>query len=124
LRLVLDPAAFAELREAAKFYEESRKGLGREFLEGVETAFDSIARHPKLWRKLRGRFRRCLVHRFPYGIIYAVEDDIVPQNRRRHNHRGHRERRVGEARSPARTLSCLCALCGSMSGLGSSMSRQ
>jgi hypothetical protein len=40
LRLVLDSAAFAELREAADFYEESRKGLGREFLEDVETAFD------------------------------------------------------------------------------------
>lgn len=77
MRLVLDPAAFAELREAAEFYEESRKGLGKEFLKDVETALDSIARRPKLWRKLRGRFRRCLVHRFPYGIIYAVEDDTV-----------------------------------------------
>jgi toxin ParE1/3/4 len=26
---------------------------------------------------LKGRFRRCLVHRFPYGIIYAVEDDTI-----------------------------------------------
>lgn len=77
MRPVLDPAAFAELREAVKFYEESRRELGREFLEDVETALDSIVRHPKLWRKLSGRFRRCLVHRFPYGIIYAVEDDTV-----------------------------------------------
>lgn len=77
MRLVLDPAALAELREAAKFYEESRKGLGRDFLESVETAFDSIARHPTLWRLLKGRFRRCLVHRFPYGIIYVVEDDTI-----------------------------------------------
>jgi toxin ParE1/3/4 len=77
LRLVLDPAAFAELREAAKFYEGSRRGLGRDFLECVETAFDSIVRHPTLWRMLKGRFRRCLVHRFPYGIIYAVEDDTI-----------------------------------------------
>jgi toxin ParE1/3/4 len=77
LRPVLDPAAFAELREAAKFYEESRKGLGLDFLESVETAFDSIMRHPTLWRRLKGRFRRCLVHGFPYGVIYAVEDDTV-----------------------------------------------
>lgn len=77
MKLVLDPAAFAELREAARFYEESRKGLGRDFLENVEAAFDSIVQHPTLWRKLKGRFRRCLVHRFPYGIIYAVEDDTL-----------------------------------------------
>ena len=77
MRLVLDPAAFAELREAARFYEESRKGLGRDFLDNVEAAFASIMRHPTLWRRLKGRFRRCLVHRFPYGIIYAVERDTI-----------------------------------------------
>jgi plasmid stabilization system protein ParE len=77
LKVVLDPAAVAELRAAVAFYEDNRKGLGREFLANVEQALDSIARHPLLWRRLKGRFRRCLVHRFPYGIIYAVETDVV-----------------------------------------------
>jgi hypothetical protein len=77
LRIVLDPAAAAELREAAVFYEDCREGLGREFLSGVEDTFEAIVRRPTLWRRLSGRFRRCLVHRFPYGVIYAVEDDVV-----------------------------------------------
>lgn len=77
MRPVLDPAASAELREAARFYEESRSGLGREFLDSVEAAFDSIIRHPMLWRKLKGRFRRCLSHENPCGIIYVVEADSV-----------------------------------------------
>ena len=77
MRVVLDPAAAAELREAAVFYEDCREGLGLEFLTNVEAALDAIARRPDLWRRLKGRFRRCLVHRFPYGVIYAVEDDVV-----------------------------------------------
>ncbi len=77
MRVVLDPAAAAELREAAVFYEECREGLGQEFLASVEAAFVAIARRPNLWRRLKGRFRRCLVHRFPYGVVYAVEDDVV-----------------------------------------------
>jgi hypothetical protein len=77
LRVVLDPAAVAEMREAAGFYEDCRDGLGQEFLASVEAAFDAIARRPALWRRLNGRFRRCLVHGFPYGVVYAVEDDIV-----------------------------------------------
>ena len=77
MRVVLDPAAAAELREAAVFYEECREGLGKELLASVEAAFDAIARRPTLWRRLKGRFRRCLVHRFPYGVEYAVEDDVV-----------------------------------------------
>ena len=43
MRIVLDPAAVAELREAAVFYEECREGLGREFVANVEAAFDAIA---------------------------------------------------------------------------------
>ncbi len=77
MRVVLDPAAAAELREAAVFYEDCREGLGQEFLASVEAACDAIARRPTLWRRLKGRFHRCLVHRFPYGVVYAVEDDVV-----------------------------------------------
>jgi toxin ParE1/3/4 len=77
LRVVLDQAAAAELREAAVFYEDCREGLGQEFLSSVEAAIDAIAHRPTLWRRLKGRFRRCLVHRFPYGVVYAVEDDVV-----------------------------------------------
>jgi toxin ParE1/3/4 len=77
LRIVLDPAAVAEVREAAVFYEDCREGLGQEFLASIEVAFEAIARRPALWRRLKGRFRRCLVHRFPYGVVYAIEDDVV-----------------------------------------------
>ena len=77
MRVVLDPAAAAELREAAVFYEECHEGLGQEFLVSVEATLDAIAHRPALWRRLKGRFRRCLVHRFPYGVIYAMEDDVV-----------------------------------------------
>jgi hypothetical protein len=52
LRVVLDPAAAAELHEAAVFYEDCREGLGQEFLAGVEETFDAIARRPTLWRRL------------------------------------------------------------------------
>ena len=58
MRVVLDPAAAAELREAAVFYEDCREGLGQEFLASVEAAFDAIARRPDLWRRLKGRVRR------------------------------------------------------------------
>lgn len=58
MRLFLDPAAKAELSQAALFYEDCRKGLGEEFLVAVEAAFDQIRKYPTLWRILKGRFRR------------------------------------------------------------------
>ena len=75
--LIYDPAARAELIEAAAYYEECRPGLGEAFLVAVEDAIDRLSRAPLRWRKIGGRFRRCLVRQFPYGIIYAVEDPDI-----------------------------------------------
>ena len=73
----LDPAATLEIRQAALFYEDCRKGLGQEFLVSVELAFEHIQQHPTVWRVLKGRFRRYLLQRFPYGVIYAIEGDTI-----------------------------------------------
>lgn len=63
--------------DAAAYYEECRPGLGEAFLVAVEDAIDRLFRAPLRWRKIGGRFRRCLVRQFPYGIIYAVEDSDI-----------------------------------------------
>jgi hypothetical protein len=62
MKLVLDPAANKEMREAAFFYEDCRKGLGEEFLDLIEESFGQIAFNPLRWRILRGRYRRYLVN--------------------------------------------------------------
>ncbi len=77
MRLVLDPAAKSEMREAALFYEDCRNELGHEFLDAVESAFDQIGKHPTLWRILKGPFRRYVIHQFPYGVIYSVEGKTI-----------------------------------------------
>ncbi len=51
--------------------------VGEEFLNAVELAFSEIAQRPIIWRILKGRFRRYLVHHFPYAVIYAIEDDTI-----------------------------------------------
>ena len=50
---------------------------GKAFLANVEAATEGIVRHPLRWRKIKGKFRRYLVHGFPYGLIYAVQDDTI-----------------------------------------------
>lgn len=77
MALIYDPEARAELINAAAYYEECRRGLGKAFLSAVEACIDRLSRAPLRWRKIGGRFRRCLVRQFPYGIIYAVEGEDV-----------------------------------------------
>ena len=77
MALIYDPEARAELIDAAAYYEGCRPELGKAFLSAVEASIDRLSRAPLRWRKIRGRFRRCLVRQFPYGVIYAVEGEDI-----------------------------------------------
>jgi plasmid stabilization system protein ParE len=76
-RLIYDPLAKLEIKEAAAFYENYRQGLGRAFLETIEKAIQRVRENPLQNRRIAGRFRRRLVNRFPYGVIYSIEVDHV-----------------------------------------------
>ncbi len=71
------PEAKDEIREAADFYEQRRQGLGEEFLEELESLIGKIRLNPLRCGRVSGVFRCCRTRRFPYGIIYAVEDDEI-----------------------------------------------
>lgn len=54
MRVRLDLAAMQGIRQAALFYEDCREGLGQEFVDSVESAFEQIQQHPTVWRILKG----------------------------------------------------------------------
>jgi hypothetical protein len=70
----LDAAQY-EFDETIDYYEEQRSGLGFEFADEVEEALVRIEHYPQAWSPLSPRVRRCLVLRFPYGVIYEVRNE-------------------------------------------------
>ena len=76
------PAAERELRDAMEWYENQRVGLGTEFLAAVDAALGLIGESPERfasWAEHPG-FRRFILNRFPYLILYrlsAGEPQIV-----------------------------------------------
>ncbi|NIR50997.1 type II toxin-antitoxin system RelE/ParE family toxin [candidate division KSB1 bacterium] len=76
-KLIYAPEAKLEIKEAAAYYEGCKEGLGRAFLKELESAIDRLSQSPFRWRKIRGQFRRCLLKRFPYGVIYLVDEDEI-----------------------------------------------
>jgi plasmid stabilization system protein ParE len=52
------------------WYESNRVGLGREFLTAVDACIQSISRNPKLYQVIYKSYRRAVVRRFPYAILY------------------------------------------------------
>jgi hypothetical protein len=70
-------AAKAELDDAVEYYNRERSDLGYEFLWEVFFAIDRIKQFPQAWPVFYEDARRCLIRRFPYGIIYLQEGDLI-----------------------------------------------
>jgi plasmid stabilization system protein ParE len=72
MTLIYLEEARRELLEAVAYYERCGEGLGGRFFNEVQAGEDAILRMPEAWGKLHGAFRRKLLQRFPYGLIYRV----------------------------------------------------
>lgn len=70
-------AAEAELFEAAAYYEMQAQNLGENFLVIIEAAVEEIVESPKTWPEIENGIHRCLIRRFPYSILYGIDDDEV-----------------------------------------------
>jgi plasmid stabilization system protein ParE len=73
MRISLLPAAQSELDEAFLWYEEQSIGLGYDFLDEFEQSVRLLAVFPELFEQMEEGVRRCLINRFPYGIIYGID---------------------------------------------------
>ncbi|NET61674.1 MAG: type II toxin-antitoxin system RelE/ParE family toxin [Symploca sp. SIO2E6] len=72
----LQPARY-ELREAVKFYEQQQLGLGKNFRDEVLATIDRIQSFPLGWQLLTENIRRCQTRKFPYGVIYTLDDNEI-----------------------------------------------
>lgn len=75
--LIIRPKAQAEIREAARWYEKQRKGLGSQFLQSADQAMDGLRSTPKMHAIAIDNVRRKLLRRFPYFLYYQVEETRV-----------------------------------------------
>ena len=71
------PPAQAELDEAYSWYAEQAVGLGFEFLDAFDQSVRLVASCPEMFEQVDGDIRRCLINRFPYGIIYGLDGDGI-----------------------------------------------
>lgn len=66
-----------ELKNAVRYYNLQRTKLGDEFRDEDWATIERIKNFPLAWQPLGGKIRRCQMHRFPYGIIYEIEESQI-----------------------------------------------
>jgi plasmid stabilization system protein ParE len=71
------PEARAELDAAVDYYNGCQSELGLDFAKEVYTAIQNVLAYPEAWTPLSKNTRRCLVHRFPYGVIYQRAGETI-----------------------------------------------
>ncbi len=74
MRLRFHAEAAAEYLAAVDYYNNRADGLGAEFVLAIEAALTKALAHPLAWSEMSPSTRRCLVERFPYGVIYEVDE--------------------------------------------------
>ena len=73
----LPPEADQEFLDAIDYYETQQAGLGEDYYTEIMATVTRIANSPKAWPVLESDNRRCLTHRFPYGVLYSVDKEII-----------------------------------------------
>jgi plasmid stabilization system protein ParE len=85
--IIFDPAAAQEARDAARWYEQEKEGLGIEFQAELRAALARIQDNPQLYAAEQGAIRLCPLHRFSYSIYYAELGGEIWIAAVGHNHR-------------------------------------
>ena len=66
-----------ELLEARDFYNDRNPSLGLRFLEDVENVITRLQQNPLLGKTVRPNIRETLLRRFPYRLLYGVEETEI-----------------------------------------------
>ena len=68
------PAVDREIDRVARDYFAINPGLGKRFRDELNRCVNEIAANPFRFEQVRPGIRRCIMHRFPYGIYFRLPD--------------------------------------------------
>jgi len=76
-KVLFHPDIQHEVKASYAWYQQQAEGLGDDFLVELEAAYDAIIELPHTWPKFQRRFRRFLLNKFPFSIVYRLEHDTI-----------------------------------------------
>jgi plasmid stabilization system protein ParE len=77
MRVLFRPEARDDVIHARDWYEKQSAGLGGEFVRALEAAVAVANRNPDAFPEASGEFRRVLLRRFPYSLVYQFHGDTL-----------------------------------------------
>jgi len=75
--IIFHPGIEYEVKSSYVWYQNQADGLGEDFLSELEAAYQAIIELPETWPKFSKGFRRFLLSKFPFSIIYQFNGKTV-----------------------------------------------
>ena len=69
--------AHVEFIEAKVFYEVEQPGLSKRFEKEIKDGIKRMKSFPNAWPIERPEIRRYILHKFPYKILYSVQEKEI-----------------------------------------------
>jgi plasmid stabilization system protein ParE len=66
-----------EVVDAVHWYQERSVDLGRDFLNELDRVVRLVRRYPFVAAEIEPEIRRFLFTRFPYSLIYGIDDETI-----------------------------------------------
>ncbi len=76
-KIILLPLAKIDIKEAAVWYENVQKNLGKRFLNSVKTEIKIISKNPLLFQIRYDQTRVALIETFPYLIHFEIDKNKI-----------------------------------------------
>ncbi|MGK7885059.1 MAG: type II toxin-antitoxin system RelE/ParE family toxin [Crocosphaera sp.] len=77
MKYVFHPEALTEYTDAVRYYTEQRTEVAQAFINAIEDAVYRVRESPTRYNAIDDDVRRCMTRRFPYGILYTIEQDYI-----------------------------------------------
>lgn len=77
MEVIFSEFAKLELEDADLYYEFQQAGLGTRFKLSVKESIKRILQFPFSWPFEKDEIRKCILSRFPYKILYSIEEDHI-----------------------------------------------
>jgi plasmid stabilization system protein ParE len=77
MKYIFHPEALAEYSDAVQYYAEQRTEIAQAFINAIEDAIFRIKESPNRYPAIDEDIRRCMTRKFPYGILYTIEQDYI-----------------------------------------------
>lgn len=75
--IIVRTDVWIDVESAVDWYEHEVTGLGQRFFQSFERAKIKIVANPYHYSFITKQVRRCPIKKFPYSLLYFVEEDTI-----------------------------------------------